>query len=495
MLGALLPILPLKAAGVLIALVFVGMGVVIAIKMPDKKRVPYALIYTIFLVAIASKFLWPNFAYLPIPGLPSKNPQRWIWALCVCYWAYSILVNEELRDRLAYRFRASGLAKLLGVLLVWRFASIFVSEEPVASAYAMIIDAFEYFMAFVFCLTWIRGADDVKRVGVALVTATAIISLYAIAEVALKQNVFVKFVPYDPTNDMFLTMAVESKLREGGYRAQASFNHPLLMAQFVVTMMPVIFYTLFRQHGMAKRSLAFFAMCSVPFLLWASRTRTAVLVAGVVLAVGFVVVSLNAARRTRRSNSGSILGGIGLLFAAGLLSAVSVAAVYLTMGRTAEESMSSLARVQMIEKAFGSSLREPLLGYGPALGNLQAAIYSSRGSASLDNYWLTLLLESGYPAMVMFLLALVLALRGIALQVFKGHLTSEYLLLAAWSLATLAFGVTTSILSTTHNLTLLNICFGVLVALTFPLTTANSQVHATDFLRRESTGRSGALSA
>jgi hypothetical protein len=466
--GVIVPILPLKATAVLLVVVVGLVGLTVAILMPDKKQTPYGVIYAIFLIAIVSKFVWPNFAYLPIPGLPSKNPQRWLWALCVGYWAYSILVNGNLRDRLTYRFSASGLAKLLLALQLWRFASIFVSDQPAVSAYTMVVDTFDYFMAFMFCLTWIRDERDVRRIGLALVITTAVISLFAVAEVALRQNIFIKLVPYDSTNEMFLTMAVESKLREGGYRAQASFNHPLLMAQFVVTVMPIIVYALFNQGGKWVKAVSFFSLASVPFLLWASRTRTAVLVAGVVLVIGFIMLATNAARRKRVSSAGSLLGGVGLVFATGLTCAVGVAAIVLTVGRTAEESVSSLARAQMIQTAFRAALTEPLLGFGPALGSFQAAVYSSRGSASLDNYWLTLLLESGFPAMVMFLIALVLVLRGIVKQTTRGHATDAHLLSATWGLAALAFGTTTAILSTTHNLPLLNVCFGVLVALAYP---------------------------
>jgi hypothetical protein len=466
--GVIVPILPLKATAVLLLIVVGLVGLTVAILMPDKEHTPYGVIYAIFLLAIVSKFVWPNFAYLPIPGLPSKNPQRWIWALCVAYWAYSMLVSGSLRDRLAYRLGASGLAKLLCLLLLWRFASIFASDEPATSAYTLLVETFDHFMAFMFCLTWIRGERDVERIGLALVITTAMISSFAVAEIALRQNIFIKLVPYDPTNEMFLTMAVESKLREGGYRAQASFNHPLLMAQFVVTVLPIIVYALFKQGGKWVKAVSLFSLTSVPFLLWASRTRTAVLVAGVVLTVGFIMLATNAARRKEASSAGSLLGGVGLVFAAGLTCAVGVAAFVLTVGRTAEESVSSMARAQMLRMAFRAATTEPLLGFGPALGNVQAAIYSSRGSASLDNYWLTLLLESGFPAMILFVIALALVLRGIVKQTMRGHATEAHLLSATWGLAALAFGITTTILSTTHNLPLLNLCFGVLVALAYP---------------------------
>jgi len=481
-LGLAVPILPNKLTLVLGILVIGIIGIVIAIKLPERATAPYRLIYAIFLTAIAAKFLWPNFAYIPVPALPSKNPQRWVWALCIMYWAYSLLINRELRERLGKRLTGSNLSKMLLALVGWRLASIGFSEQPLASSYTMFVELFDYLPAYLIALTWVRDVNDAKRVAKCLLVTAVIVGFITVVELVMKKNLFVAFAPHDITNEEFLIAAVESKLRGGVYRAQASFNHPLLLAQFAVAILPLAMSAVLQSKSMLGRVFSVSALTLLAFCLVASRTRTAIVVAGLVVALALLLKSWNAVTSRSRGFRTPLLGGISLVGGIAVLGGVVAVVLVLTAGRDAEEASSSMARLLMLNRAIGAAMEQPLFGFGPGIGNLHAAVYNSRGTSSLDSYWLTQMLESGIPAMLIFIALLCNAAIEFIKEMFTARASEHGFVAATWSLSIIAFGISTVILSTPHNMPLLYLAMGIVVAMRMPDNKAQAEHRETGIL-------------
>lgn len=470
--GLAVSVLPLKLSliGTMFILLIVG-GVVVLL-MPEQAAAAQRAMLMVMFIAFAAKFLWPNFAYIPINALPTKNPQRLVWAAALAYWAYSLATNRELRQRLGARISQSRIVWTILALFVLRAVSIAFSKYPAVSSYTVLIEVYDYLPALLFALTWIRGEEDVRAFGKAIVITTLAVSAITAAEVILKQNIFTRLVPTDVSNEEFLVMASEEKLRGGVYRAQASFNHPLLLAQYIVTVLPILLLTFKLERGIF-RMLAALAIATVPVGLWASRTRTSIIVAGFVLAAVFLIAALNRARMNSPDYGKQIRGALSVLggiAAAGILVAVGYV---LTVGRTAEEASSSGARVEMLYRAAEAAQDSPVFGFGPGLGAPKAAVYSSRGTGSLDNYWLILLLDSGLPVMLLFLVLLGFGAKQMLRYLFKGHRDPTLGVSGMWGTAVVAFGLTTTILGTPHNLPLLYFALGTLVALQFPATAAS----------------------
>lgn len=466
--GLIVSFFPVKFGLLLTGFVLTAIGVIVVMVMPNRTTIPYRLIMTALALAFAAKFLWPNFAYIPIGALPTKNPQRMLWAIVFAYWLYTIATNSALRHRLVTRLQQSRLVWLCAAFFSWRLLSISTSEQPLFSTYTILVEIFDYLPALLFALTWLDGPDDVAAFTRPIILTTLVICALTVAEVALKQNLFMKFVPTDLANDQFLTMAVEEKLRGGVYRAQASFNHPLLLAQYMVTVFPILIVAFFRDGSRFMRWLAMTAMLALPFVLWASRTRTAVVVAGFVLSSLFLTFAVNRARSVGTNYRRQIGGALAVVAGVALLVALAGAIALLAKGRTAEEAVSSNARVDMVIRAARAVQENPILGFGPGLGAKQAAVYSSRGTGSLDNYWLIMMLDSGMPAMLLFVALLAYGGLHTARYLRTGHVDHDSMLAGMWGTGVIAFGITTLILGTPHNMPLLYFLLGALVAIQYP---------------------------
>lgn len=473
LIGMALPVLPVRMSVIGVGLILLFGGVLLVMLIPDRRSVPYRLIFAVFFVAVFTRFLWPNFAYIPIPVLPTKNPQRLLWFLAIVYWLYALGTNRELRERLAKRCSEAPIIWLIFALFAWRLLSLAFSEHPAFSIMPMVFEAFDYLPAVLFALTWIRDENDVLRICRWLMLVTLVILGLTVAEVALQQNIFLRLIPFDPNNEEFLQASLESKVRGGQYRAQASFNHPLLLSQFVAVVMPLVVLCARFDPSWAMRRLALVTLAGLPFMLWAARTRTGIIVALLVagaLLLGAVLHRLwhRAPARGRRVD-GSLAAAIGLLSLLALSMAALVIIVQLTLGRTAEEAASSYARVEMLQRAVTATADSPLVGYGPDQGSVLAANTNSRGRSSLDSFYLTLMLDSGVPALLLFLCTLLVAAYRVRLLVTGQGLRDAAQ--AAWALAVVGFAVSAAVLSTRHNVPLLYLALGILVALAQPRVT------------------------
>ncbi len=468
LLALVIVVLPPKVAGV-VAIVGIGViGMVIAVLLPDVGHDRSRTVMALLILAVASKLLWPNFAYIPVPGLPFKNPQRWIWLFCTCYWVYALLTTSALRERLAHRATRHPLSWLVFAFFAWRLVSCVGSTLPGVSLFLVATELFDFLPAYLFAITWIRDEDDVARLGHAIVLVMLGIELLALLETALKTNPFVSLVPQDTSNEDFLRTAVSSKFREGGYRAQATFNHPLLLAQFLVFALPLALGA-WRSGASASRRrsrvFATMALLLLPAALWSTHTRTAVVsgVAGAIL-LG-LALAWQAVRAPGKRFAQQVAGYFGLIvMAAGLLATAGLAQVLAT-GRSAIEVSSTQSRLTMLDLALRSAGEAPLLGHGPLVGTFTAALRSSDGTVSLDSYFLTQLVESGWPGLLLYT-AFGLAALWLYLRVASGSPKVHPPASLDWSLALVTFVLTTTVLSTAHNMPLLYLALGVMVALT-----------------------------
>jgi hypothetical protein len=463
--GASLVLLPVSASAILMLGLLSMAGALIAILLPDSARVPYGLIYLVFSVAIVTRFLWPNFAYIPIQSLPTKNPQRMVWALTLVYWFYTLATNKELRERLGRRCRQSKISWLVLGLFVWRLITAFAGEQPLYSLPVVAVELFDYLPAFLMVLTWVRDSNDVVRLAKWLTTAAAIIVGFTVIEVIKHQNIFAPFIVIDAANAEFVKYALEEKVRGGGYRAQASFNHPLLLAQFMVTVLPLVTLSFFaRGAGKTAKFTAGFVLMMTPFVIWATHTRSAYAIAAlVIIGLAWLPVVRNF-RNPQKNSKGGLLSVVALLVVTAIVPFVVAIILQLTAGRTREESGSSEARVQMFRRAVDPVLQNPAFGEGPGVGILQAALTTTRGRVTLDSYYLIVALDSGLPAVIAFIGLVIVAVRFL-IKATKLDDFFDFLAFSCWSLAAVAFGVAAVILGTPHNLPLFYMCIGVLVVL------------------------------
>ncbi|MDT7835863.1 O-antigen ligase family protein [Aquabacterium sp. OR-4] len=464
LLGLMIVVFPLKFTGTFSIAVLGVIGIVIALLLPDSRSDGGRIAVTLLVLAVATKFLWPSFSYIPVPGLPFKNPQRWVWLFCMGYLAWSLMTNATLRQRAAQRLRGHPVSALVLMFFGWRLVSCAGSEAPIASLFTTALEIFDYLPAYLMAITWIRDERDARTLTNAMAVVLLLVVCATLVEARMQSNPFMALLPYDPTNSEFLNAVGVAKFRAGAYRAQATFNHALLLAQFLACMLPLAMASLARAAPPLIRLSALGGALLLPVAMWATHTRTAVVAASLVLGLMALVLAWRQARRHDGSFQHHVIGYFGLIAAAALLLMAAAVAYYWTVGRTAQEAGSSLARLHMLELSFDAFAESPILGHGPGSGAFKAGLKSSDGTISIDSYFLTQLVESGLFGFVLFCSFFCFATAGYLRE--AGQATrSGISLRLTWCLLVLAFGFSALVLSTPHNMALLYLALGVLVAL------------------------------
>jgi hypothetical protein len=202
----------------------------------------------------------------------------------------------------------------------------------------------------------------------------------------------------------------------------------------------------------AKLMMSGLVLMILPVLYFThSRSAWAVMaILGIIFAAFFVVRS----SKYKKFNYSTV---ISLLLVPALIGgAISAYMILLTLshGTTAEERISSMARVIMLEKGIPLIEAQPVVGYGVGLGGYTLGFVGEGGMLTLDNYYLLLALDSGLLALMIFCLMLVWTGKKLitALTLQQRNYSTR---LAALALSVIGIAIFQTILGTTHNFPLL----------------------------------------
>jgi hypothetical protein len=453
MLGIAIPVLDLKLGALFGLLILTFTYLLLALLLPDRDPPPQRLLMWMLLLTTAFLFLWPRYAYIPIHALPTKNPQRIFHAVIIALSVFFFCTSKVLRERIALRFSSGKVIVLLIIsFFIWQFISTIFSNIPLLSMYVFGIQIFEYLSMFLLALMILRDNDDIEAMISALLWVTFLICCIGLIEAVMKKNLFEPLLVIDNTVQTNVGEILGTHLREGMYRIKATFAHPLLFAEFVTSMLPLIAYRFAYGGAKAKLMMSGLVLMILPVLYFThSRSAWAVMaILGIIFAAFFVVRS----SKYKKFNYSTV---ISLLLVPALIGgAISAYMILLTLshGTTAEERISSMARVIMLEKGIPLIEAQPVVGYGVGLGGYTLGFVGEGGMLTLDNYYLLLALDSGLLALMIFCLMLVWTGKKLitALTLQQRNYSTR---LAALALSVIGIAIFQTILGTTHNFPLL----------------------------------------
>ena len=461
MLGIAIPILDLKLGLLLGLLILTFTYFLLALLLPDCDPPPQRLLIWMLLLTIAFLFLWPRYAYIPVHALPTKNPQRMFHALVIVLSVFFFCTSKELRKRVTLRL-ASGkvIAILIFSFFILQFFSSLFSDKPLLSFYVFSIEIFEYLSIFFLALIILRDDDDIEAMISVLLWVTFFVCCIGLIEAVMKKNPFEPLLVVDDTNPQNLAEILGTHLRRGQYRIKSTFSHPLLFAEFVTSMLPLMVYRFAHGGATAKFMMSGLLFMILPVIYFThSRSALVVMVIlGLLLSAFFVVRSIKY-KNFDFSTAFSwlmvpaILGGVFLAYS--ILSTLS-------HGTSTDERTSSIARLAMLGKGIPLVEAQPVIGYGVGMGAYTLGFVGEGGIITLDNYYLLLALDSGLLALMVFCLMLSWAAKQLitALKFPQRNYSTR---LAALALCITGIAIFQAILGTTHNFPLMFLLFAAMI--------------------------------
>lgn len=399
--------------------------------------------------------LWPVYAVIKVGALPGMNLQRALIIVLLGLWVLALIFGRKNADFLFRRIVRHWVpVSLFAVLMFWKFLSVTRSDEPFRSAYLATYEFVVYFLVFLAALTVWRTPRQIRRALLVLVAGSVLVSLVGVYESFVEYNIFASFVPI---SSEFTQIALDPKIR-GEYRVQSTFEHPLALAEYLLFIVPLAAFTAMRSRAALWRVVGALAVLLGVFVVWETGSRSPLAIM-IMLVIAYAVYKVLSVKRTPIS-VGLTLVFLPLVFAAIVVGFGAVSG--LAGGRTAEEAGSTQVRTKQLDDGLPLVADEPLLGYGPGRSGAEIGISTPEGVFTVDNYYLTLVLESGVPALALFVLLLGFFIWK-AMRLGWGRPGFLHGFAGAMSLALVGFAIFLSVLSLIQVFPLIFIAFALLL--------------------------------
>ena len=449
--------------------IFIGFLILAWMMRSKTATMPGVFSLLMLLSTAALSVLWPRYVYFSLGG-PQVNPLTLLTFASIVLALALIASSPALTARMAQLHRASKpIGTVLVLWLVWRLIATLSGKYPLAAGFDFVREL-AYLTSFYLIGTIIACSAEGPRIVIRLLLACALVlGAAGVVEALLQRNPFVRFASGGATLSAIdaLKIIAAEKVRGGSYRVQATFEHPLVFAQFLVAALPLAIYAAFWERSRFWRLVALVFIPVGLFALYKTGSRAGVAcLAGSLAFLGlFGWVKLARSRGYGKAVAFAAVPGVFLG-----LAAVALLVEELASGRNRVEQSSSSVRLKMLQLGVRALEDSPVLGFGQASAISKAGILDpSTGVGTLDSLLLSTAIDAGYVGLFLFLLFVLLVIgKGtLAALRLRGEESARQICLVATVLAVFGAFITLSINS---NLTL----FWLLCAATLPAMAASS---------------------
>jgi O-antigen ligase len=226
-----------------------------------------------------------------------------------------------------------------------------------------------------------------------------------------------------PDNDLARMMMVSGS-KDGEFRATAFFDHAIVLG-IASGMAIALALAEYSRSGLIGRCVAVALILAAIAGGYFSYTRTFYIA---IVVTPVVYFALRYFSLFRGRNWGLLFAGLLALVAVGAAAATALAPNLneLIRGRTMVEALSSMHREVMWSKGMSYFEQSPLLGWGMGSDIVYGGIQQSAGSATIDDSYLSILLNGGIFSLVMLIVIACLALaRAVEISI-RGAPLSHY---------------------------------------------------------------------
>lgn len=413
-----------------------------------EERVGFAFLMVVVMLLV----IWPRFLFLKAGPGPSVNALTLALFGLLVYTIGSLLRRREIRQRFLENVRASGMLLVcLAGFLIWRFISVAFTDYWLPAIIEILRETV-FLLAVVVGALAFSGREKQEWVLIhVLVASIAIATMVGVVELKLMHNLFLRFVDFDAASgaSVNLRRSVMEKFREGAYRVQSTFDHPIVMGQFFAMMFSVVTATVIA----SRRWWRIFALALLPaivVMVAKSGSRSGLI--GLAVSASLVMTLFTGLHIFRRGNRDA--SQLWWFFIALAVATTLVVLLANTFTDVLESIMrldrrSTEARVEFLARGIPAIQDSPIIGYGYGMAALKAGLTGSDGYLTLDNYFLSVALDYGLPAVAayvaMHLVPLWRARRALVVPRADG------IVMVAFSIAIAVFLAIQTILSIPNN--------------------------------------------
>lgn len=334
---------------------------------------------------------WPKYVAFGPQGIrisPFTFLTLIMLAAVVLWLLYSVISNARINKQKAI------VVSVFLMFWIVRFASDFLSGDY--GTLAVTARDFIFYGVMFVLATYIGPRCDANRLYVSAARGMIIVGLLAVYEVIQERSLpglILEQISFNISDDMTALLSSE-KIRDGIFRAQSTFLHPIVLGQISAALAPICFALLLNGRGIRKLT-PFLGLVGCLLGSYFCHSRSAQLA----LLVSFLSYVLSMFLMRRRNKSVALLYLLPVVSFA--LAATFGFAAYLNTGSSEAEARSSEVRSIMWERGWPMILNNPIIGYGDGR-SASLAGFNTSGGGTIDDYYLTLLLDCGFLGLGLF---------------------------------------------------------------------------------------------
>lgn len=436
--------------------------------MPDLGGIQYDRMQAVMIPFLSLSIFWPNYVAFNLPGLPWISPTRGALFVVLAIFIWNFSTSREMRDAVRDSFAETPLS-IRAYWLFWATTtfSLIFSNNISQSINKYLNNQVYWTMVLLVTALLATRPGFVSKVGRTIVIASCVVIVYSLYEYHIQRVPWIDYLPsFLKVDPELLDILMRTQARAGTevYRVRGPYAAALYFSEFLTMAYPFLLHFTFKE----PRRLPAMALGAATFGCIAVMIFTDARSAMIGLLVASVLYIFYSALRERTLRPRSIMG-TGVLIAY----PVGVAILFLVVWfwRRAhvmvlgggQHAASSGAREIQWAMAWPKIATHPF-GHGVQRGGEALGYTNPGGVLTVDSYFMTIMLDSGYLALPLFLLTFLLP----AWTGFKYHRTSttpEAELLAPLSLTLINFTIVKSVLSSEASVSLAFICIGCIFGL------------------------------
>ena len=465
--GLMAVILPIKMLGIMVAPLLVAMGFILWM-LPDTGGVQIARIQSLLVIYLGLSIAWPNYLAFNLPGLPWITPTRVTLLCLLAVFVLNFSMSREMRDEARDTVSVMPIyMKLFWVFWALSTFAMVFSDSLTVSVNRYVNNLIYWMMIFFAGALAARYKGGVTRVENTLVWSTIIVIVFSLIEARMEQVVWIAHLPpFLSIDPAVIELVMDEGARAGTdqYRVRGPYSVALYFSEFLTMAFPFFVHKTAQSRQLRTFLPMLAATLGMMVVMYTTGARSAM--------VGMVVVltayPLYVAMRSFSSRNRSIVGSAVVYGYPAIAAVIALIVVFwrrahvLVLGGGQHQS-SSDARAEQWAMAWPKLASRPF-GHGPARGNDVLGYVTPSGKGTVDSYYITVMLDSGYLALPVFLLVFLVP-AFVAFKYFRTAKTPEMMLLAPLSLALINFTIVKGVLSSEQSIPLAFILIGCIVGL------------------------------
>lgn len=464
MTGLLVALLPPGIVVRLFALPLALLGLLAVWILPKRDAAPDGVLNLLLWLLIGLIHLWPPYVVYRIGNMPTLNPTKLAWLMFLMPATYSILSCRQPMARMAARCKTHPiLISSILFLFAWRIVSSAGGVQPVAQILGLGAEIVSCYLVFFIVLAVLRDEQDVFRLLGLLLLVALLQAGLASYESFVKHTLFDRFIVMSATDSLTMLDTLREKFRDGHYRAQGTFEHPMVLAEFMAMMVPLAAALFLTKAGrLARWAAAGFVPLAIAMIV-ASRSRSGIAVLLIAVLLVGLLLMLPRGKGRRDANLAVLTAALLLPFLLPLGYFAGNELFALIAGRSHSEAGSTMARVLMLERGIPLLAGHPIFGFGNGMGAVKLGFFDGV-RFNIDNYWLGLALDAGVPGLLAFAIVFGAAI-GLGLRIYRLRLDRAGTTAGLIAIALLMFVLTKTVLSISSGLTLAYILIAAIIVL------------------------------